>query len=74
MLDGRVRSVDLYNQSDSTLKYQTSKSMTPDWRNRRWTEQHDKEKKEPVVTVVLFYFKYIGLSSWLQLWVNEPHQ
>ena len=51
LLDGRLRSVDLYSQSDSSTKYQTNKQINPDWRNRRWTEQSDKAAKQPVVTV-----------------------
>ena len=51
LLDGRLRSVDLYSQSDFSTKYQTNKQMDPDWRNRRWTEQSDKAAKQPVVTV-----------------------
>lgn len=51
LLDGRLRSVDLYTQSDSSTKYQTNKQIDPDWRNRRWTEQSDKAAKQPVVTV-----------------------
>ena len=52
LINGRLRSVDLYPENATTFHYKQNKNMKPDWRNQRWTNQQlQHEEKDPVVVV-----------------------
>lgn len=51
LINGRLRSVDMYPENATTFHYKQNKNMKPDWRNQRWTNQQQHEEKEPTVVV-----------------------
>lgn len=55
LINGRLRSVDMYPENATTFHYKQNKNMKPDWRNQRWTnQQQQQEEKEPTVVVAAF--------------------